>query len=593
MKKITLFAMCLCCTGVFAQVNPHLEEYLEEKVRNEQVRTYLLDHAEAYQEAISKNEVFTPQGPTIEEFLDKNQIELNSKERSFKYDFSVTGGAEPFIAINPTDPNHVVVTYMSAADSDYPIYVSFDAGFSWAPSGFSSLTELDNQYPGASVLGGGDPVFAFDNDGNLHMTYIYVHGSGFNFTAGMYYVNSTDGGLTFDVPAGGHHIVYEGDVFSSDLLDRQWMHCDKTGSAHDGTLYMSAVYFGGGFGTAGELVLKKTPADTGFSSYTVAVPHNGGNSTQFGNLKVDNNGTVHMGCIEMDGNGVGQIVYVQSTDQAATFTSPLVIANATTALPNGGTHLIHGRDNSSVSTAVDGNNIFMTWTDMNSTDVRAYLAYSTDGGTSFSSPIEFGYDLFGPGYFDLMPNVAADAGNASITWYHVDSVTLETNYVMADFDASSGTFTGSQIISNSSTDFMNENGSDFYGDYNASERKNCNTYSVFCDGSTGSPVVYFINQNACALGVKDVLPVNGLLQMEKIYPNPVNDMITLNASHKSGATAVIEILDLNGKVVHHETRQLGTQISAHNLNVSELSAGTYQLRVSAKEEYAVQGFVKR
>ncbi len=583
---------CALSTGVFAQVN-HLEEYLEEKVRNEQIRNFLLNHAEAYQEAKSKNEIYVPDGPTIEEFMEKNNINLNKNTRAIEYDFSVTGGAEPFIAINPNDPNHVVVTYMSAADSDYPIYVSFDAGFSWTPSGFSSLTELDNQYPGASVFGGGDPVFAFDDNGNLHMTYIYVHGAGLNFVAGMYYVNSTDGGLTFNVPGGGGHIVYEGDILSSDLLDRQWMHCDKTGSAHDGTLYMSAVYFGGGFGTAGELVLKKTPTDSGFSSYTVAVPHAGGNSTQFGNLKVDDNGVVHVGCLEMDGNGVGQVVYVQSTDQAATFSTPLAVANATTALPNGGTHLIHGRDNSSVSTAVDGDNIYMVWTDMNTTDVRAYLAYSTDGGSNFSAPIEFGYDLFGAGYFDLMPNVAADAGKASITWYQVDSVTLEANYLMAEFEAATGTFLGHKTISNGATDFMNENAQDFYGDYNASERHNCNTYSVFSDGRSGSPVVYFVNQDACALGVDDILPVNGQLQMGRIYPNPVNETLSLSASHKTGASVMIDVLDVNGKVIIRQSKQLGVQATTHEINVTNLAAGVYQLRVSSDKEYAVQGFVKK
>lgn len=591
MKAIVVTLLTSLSLGTMAQNPFNLEHYLEEKVRNREVRSYLEHHIDAYNTAIQNGDEYTPSGPTIESFVEANNIDLGMEKRSL-HNFSVPGGAEPHIAINPNDPNHVVVTYMSSADADYPIFVSMDAGDTWTPSSFSSLAYLDTLHPGTLVLGGGDPILAFDADGNLHLTYIYVHGTGFSFTGGMYYANSTDGGLTFDIPANGAHVVHEGDMLQSDLIDRQWMHCDITGSAFDGTLYMSAVYFGGTFGSAGELVLRKLPTDDGFTSYAVGVPHAGSNTTQFGNIKVDNNGTVHMACMEIDGNGDGNVVYTQSTDNGTTFSTPLTIATATTALPNSGNHLIHGRDNSATSMAVDGNNVFIAWTDMANNTVRAFMAYSTDGGSMFTSPMEFGRDLFGNGNYDLMPNLAADGGNATITWYHMDSVDLQADYVMAEFETASASFEGYKIISTTQTDFMNENGQDFYGDYNASEKDGCTSYSIFSDGSLGAPSVYFARENACILGDFEIQSLNQGIQLDIISANPAMDNLQVTYNAKRAQNGTLQIIDNAGKLVINQSIRLMTSSTSQHLSITNLEAGIYSIRITGEQEYVVKSFVK-
>lgn len=588
--KLILGACLLSFTGL-SQIPAQLEEYLEEKVRDSRVRAYIENHVEAYQEAKNNGISYQPEGPSIEEFVESIDFSLHKKETADR-DFSLIPGAEPFIAMNPANRDHLVVSYMSSVDADYPIYVTFDGGVNWTPSSFSSLAYLDTLSPGTQVFGGGDPVLAFDANGNLHMTYIYVHGSGFNFVGGMYYVNSTDGGITFNIPSNGDHIVHEGDILASDLLDRQWMHCDTTGGSFDGTLYMSAVYFGGSFGTAGELVLRKLPSDGGFTSYAVAAPHNNGLSTQFGNLKVDGNGHVHMACMEIDGNdGSGNVLYTKSTDNGTTFSTPTVIAAATTALPNGGNHIVHGRDNSSTSMAVDGNNVYITWTDMANSDVRAYYSYSNDAGATFSTPVQFGLNTVGSGYYHLMPNVAADNGKMSLTWYAVDSVSFETQYVMAESQNAGQSFSGYAAIGSGPTDFMNENAQDFYGDYNASEKNDCFTYSVFTDGRTGSPVVYFVRKNGCVMSVDEISAINSGIIVQDLYPNPASNQINLNIESKTNLTMKLEVFDMQGRVVKEEELNAIKGLQNKSLNLDSMEAGKYFIRISNSQEFKVLSFI--
>lgn len=593
MKILTTLVLAIVAQTSFGQISNELEHYLEEKIRDVQVREYVTEHALAFKAAKDAGQTYIPEGKTPASFM--ASLGYQSGARGINHDFAVTGGAEPFIAMNPLNPDHLAVTYMSRADLDYPIFVTLDGGVTWTQSSFSPIAQLDVYSPGTFILGGGDPILAFDNYGTLHLTYIYAHGSGFPVLGGMYYVNSSDGGFNFTVPSGGDHVIYEGDVFAGDLLDRQWMACDNTGGSEEGALYMSAVYFGGGFGTAGQLVLKKSLSDTGFTSNVIAVPFVGAETTQFGNVKVDDAGTVHVACMRFDGtSGAGAVLYTNSTDGAATFSSALTIANATTGLPNNAaTHIVHSRDNAATSLAVDGDNVYISWSDFTGGVLRGFFSYSSDNGATFSTPSEFGEVLFGPGFFHVMPHVAADNGRVAINWYKVDTTTMITDYMMAESDNAGVSFNSYAVVSSSSTDFLNEDVNDFYGDYNASEKSNCRTYSVFSDGRGGTPVVYFVNEDGCQLGVKEVSAINGNLTLGDLYPNPANDEFTISIAFKGVEGATIELVDLKGAVLLVRKLNLSPIAQELSIDLSEIAAGTYHVRIQTENEFAVRTLIKK
>src|SRR5437588_4925596 len=99
-----------------------------------------------------------------------------------------TNESEEAIAVNPTNPNNVVmVTNVDVPAAGMFEGVSFDGGKTWARSLIG-----DNDNLGAACC---DPSLSFDNNGNLFMTYLYNVGNVVPIAL------STDGGLSFNVIA--------------------------------------------------------------------------------------------------------------------------------------------------------------------------------------------------------------------------------------------------------------------------------------------------------------------------------------------------------------------------------------------------------
>jgi hypothetical protein len=80
---------------------------------------------------------------------------------------------EPHIEANPEDPEHLVLGVIDYAFPSMSTYVSFDGGERW---------EGPNQVPylPEDLGAGGDPVVAFDRDGNVYMNFISIGIEEFN-----------------------------------------------------------------------------------------------------------------------------------------------------------------------------------------------------------------------------------------------------------------------------------------------------------------------------------------------------------------------------------------------------------------------------
>ncbi len=109
---------------------------------------------------------------------------------------------EPSIAVDPDDPDHLVMgTIDYNMGSTVSVYVSFDAGETW---------DGPNQvvYFRDDISGAGDPVVAFDRDGNVYLSMIsigvrdFVLGSISSQVAvlNMAVAKSYDGGLNWSEP---------------------------------------------------------------------------------------------------------------------------------------------------------------------------------------------------------------------------------------------------------------------------------------------------------------------------------------------------------------------------------------------------------
>lgn len=147
------FILCffiLIIAGLNAQNTFPYKNYLEEKIRDPQIREYLEKRFEGTATQADLE--------AIQQYYD------NRQSKSSRSNELIQEGAEPHIVMHPTNKEILALVFMqnSLSSADYPIYISLDGGFTWNKSSFSSEAALESQFPGSMLLGGGDPVLAFD-----------------------------------------------------------------------------------------------------------------------------------------------------------------------------------------------------------------------------------------------------------------------------------------------------------------------------------------------------------------------------------------------------------------------------------------------
>jgi len=84
------------------------------------------------------------------------------------------------------------------------------------------------------------------------------------------------------------------------------------------------------------------------------------------------------------------------------------------------------------------------------------------------------------------------------------------------------------------------------------------------------------------LGVDDMTVVNDL----KVFPNPSNGLFTLTFENKSNRDISLEVMDIQGRVVHAEAAigsGFGTVL--HEFDLSDLNPGFYLMRLSDGEHF--------
>lgn len=76
-----------------------------------------------------------------------------------------------------------------------------------------------------------------------------------------------------------------------------------------------------------------------------------------------------------------------------------------------------------------------------------------------------------------------------------------------------------------------------------------------------------------------------------IQPNPTADRLVFTFRPKAGKAAY-RIYDLNGRLVHEESKSVGSSKLTETINISSLSSGTYLISILNNGYYTVQKFVK-
>jgi len=362
------------------------------------------------------------------------------------YTISTTAGfMETDVAVNRNNPLNFVATDNRIITGANYVYYTLDGGVSW------SYSSVPTSY--------GDPVFSSDAQGNLYLAYLV--------STGVRIQKSTNNGASWGSAV---------QVATNSSADKEWIACDQTMGTYKNYIYMA--YFNATSGSQRVDFHRSTDNGATWSGPIIiasSVSTNPGPS-----VIVDWTGKVYVfvttntgaTCnVSTDGGAT-----FGSTVSAASYTEPGTI-NATT-----GRHCVKSniRTNGHPQSATDlSNGPYKGYTYISyaanppGPDIaNVYVARTTNGGTSFTYPIQVNDD--GTTTDQWMSDISVDdAGRVWVYWY--DSRNDPTNNLITEIYGAVSTDGGATFSPNFKISNQNFNpntikeyqGTDHYyiGDY--------------------------------------------------------------------------------------------------------------------------------
>ena len=541
--------------------------------------------------------------------------------------------SEVHAAINPTDEKNIIVSPIRQGTGVLlcPIYYSKDFGKTWKKSSFVNLPPDDR----AQVLGGGDPVFAFDANGRAYFTWInlYVTANFQSTYAAIFWAYSDDGGATWQ-EAEDNTVTIDGGSGQGGLsifADKQWMAVDKTDSEWRNRLYVAYVELGTQTGSSKIVVRRLTPESMSFVDESVGVSPLAFSRVQFSSIDIDADGFVH---VSFFGRHVSQgwgLWHSVSIDGGESFSNPNRISliefgstrfGASTNTPIPG--ILDDRLYPSPHIAIDpvgrttelgGGNIYAVWTALGTTrndgsGYNIYCARSTDNGNTWEDPVivhaedEFSEEIpTAHDQFYSSVSVNPD-GVIAVSWYdhREDGSGQNAHYrVACSFDGGK-TFGASVAVTSETTDFTtvgDRNNGFGIGEYTQVLTTSDYVIPVWSDGRSGDGnmdvYIGFVPINKVSLSVDEperITQVSTLLSEVEVAPNPITSgQSQLRFNLQKATRLQIELLDLTGKQVLDLGSGKVFASGQHQIEIptASLTSGEYLISIKTNEEVITTG----
>jgi hypothetical protein len=403
---------------------------------------------------------------------------------------------EPTVAISSlaSPETGMVGDLVAAAANDYrmvphfgdswmPVYLSFNGGATWFgappfPDGFNTMvpgfptdTSADGlASPLKNLDGSGDPVVRFDADGNLFVAGIafnrtfqpdekpvdnLVYVSRYDFTPGTAATASTTttAGSPPHFTFAGTTVVERGAVgfsvpspfgFAGIFTDKEWMEID--GNSEDdspcaGSLYVSYTSFQG---LAGSFPIKVSRSADGGRTFSQPRPvstggKDGSVATQGSDIAVAPNGDVYIAYRTFATNSDPAAIHVvKSTDCGKHWTQPVVL-NDTLASPQApGVAFRTPTFAFVVTDSTDPDIVYVAYQNFVGSDYDVYVQRSTDGGFTWSAPVQVNED---PGSrHQIWPTIEVSNGALHVAWYDFRNSVTADNEALDVFYACSNCY---------------------------------------------------------------------------------------------------------------------------------------------------------
>jgi hypothetical protein len=495
---------------------------------------------------------------------------------------------EPNLAINPANPDNMVIAWMSYdASSGAPVIArfgirvrsSFDGGKSWGNE--ILMPHISKAFHSADVS------MAFHKNGTLYIEYIDYQEN--PDSGGIAVAHSTDGGKSWSTP------IKAFDLYDNDdkPLDRPWIAIDNSGTASDGTIYITTkpVYWDPvpnhpymKYSTDGGNTWSKIAAVDGgdYQANVIVQP--------MVSLAVASDGTFLASYASWPGYADPvKYTLAASNDKGATYTRTTIyiptVGSKGDTLSKLGYHL--------AVNPLDPKNMIFVTVDYRNGDNDIYSAVTTDGGAAWVEGLRINDDPKANGVWqDLVWANYSDNGKCAISWRdrrNGDSSGYEQGsdiYFAVSTDG--GKSFGKNIrLSNQTAPFAKI--LDLAGnDFQSTAIIHDSLCTAWGDTRNGKIAIYFAKA-ALTDGIANVVSVSKDENRFSIYPNPANNSISIGLTLEESETITLSIFDVNGKQIWYDKTDKTNNYSKA-IDLSKFSSGIFTIIGKTSKEMYTKKF---
>ena len=479
---------------------------------------------------------------------------------------------EPYIAINPTNTQHIAIAWMGwasiAEQFKIKTSVSFDGGKTW-----SSKVEIPHTQTGFSSA---DPCLAFDSKGNLFLSFIDFTGTAPPVTGGVYLSKSLDGGLSWQAPNTVITTDYDGTKWP---IDRPWMVIDNSGKTTNGTIYITTMNLNRTNPSFRPYLSTSIDGGTSFTQSYVD-----GENWLAGSLNplplcspvVASDGTFYGAypSLVLSQNLRPHAVLAKSTSSGSTFTYSLI--KTVTDAVEVSAYSDAKKAGLLLANPADSAHLTSVYLSAENGDLDVYYIETKNAGTTWSSPKRINDDPIANNRMqDLLWGAYDEKGNLVVTWRDRrngdDSTFATQSEIWAAYKANDTSDFGVNFELTSATpdydSILTRSGNDFMSVALANDT----IHATWGETRSGSLNIWYTQYALNSGTASHVLLLSEPASAPSVFPNPARDYTTIEYPD----IIAIELLDLNGKKVlerSYTSPTRGVTIDTH-----DLASGTYTI----------------
>lgn len=482
---------------------------------------------------------------------------------------------EPYVAVNPNNANNIVVAWMgwvnAANKFQIKIKSSFDAGNSW--SNTALIPHVVSNYSSA------DPAIAFNNAGEVFISYIDFTGTTPPVTGGIYLVKSTDGGLSWGNPVNVVDTTFDGTKWP---IDRPWIAIDRSSTSTQGTIYVTSMNLNRTNAPFNPYVSISTDNGTTFTtSYldTTGWLAGSANNLPMPSPTVSSTGVFYASypSFVLSQSLFARLLLVSSNDAGATFShqsvtniiNPVPLTNFPDAKKAG---LL-------LSNPANANHLAVIGLRTTNGNLDVFLNESFDAGTTWSAPTRVNDDPIANNRMqDLIWGDFDNDGDLIITWRDRRNGSDGTYATASEIYAAYRPFNATQFEPNFRLSsllipydpILTSAGNDFM----SVQIENDVVYSVWGDPRNGDLNIWFqkTDTQGNVLSLQEISSEN--IADIILYPNPARDVLNIKCSDIQEVT----LFDMLGRSVYSIVND--SNLNPIQVPIREFKNGNYMLRVT-------------